>query len=89
MPRDVFLAEVSAWARRIGVEPKEVHLRPMKRKWGSCSTGGRVTFNMDLLRQHADFRKCVIAEELLHLRIPNHSKLFKTMLHAVLAGARR
>ena len=31
-----------AWARRIGVEPKEVHIRPMSRKWGSCSTAGRL-----------------------------------------------
>jgi hypothetical protein len=84
IPRDVFLAEVAAWAKRIGVEPKEVRLQPMKRKWGSCSTAGRVTFNTDLLRQHADLRKRVIAEELLHLRIPNHGKLFKTMLWALL-----
>ena len=89
IPRDVFLAEVAAWARRIGVGPKEVRLQPMKHKWGSCSTAGRVTFNMDLLRQQADFRKRVVVEELLHLRIPNHGKLFKTMLRALLAGGRR
>jgi predicted metal-dependent hydrolase len=35
----------------------------------------------NLLRQHADFRKRMIAGELLHVRIPNHGKLFfKTML---------
>jgi hypothetical protein len=75
--RDVFQAEVEAWAKRIGVHPKVVQVRPMKRKWGSCSTAGRVSFDTDLLRQHAEFRKRVIVEELLHLRIPNHGKLFK------------
>ena len=84
VPRDVFQAEVEAWARRIGVQPKVVQVRPMKRKWGSCSTAGRVSFDTTLLRQHAEFRKRVIAEELLHLRIPNHAKLFKTMLAAYL-----
>lgn len=84
IPRDVFLAEVAVWPKRIGVEPKEARLPPMKRKWGSCSAAGRVTFNTDLLRQRADFRKRVIAEELLHLRVPNHGKLFKTMLRALL-----
>ena len=49
VPRDVFCAEVSAWARRIGVEPKEVHLRPMRRKWASCSTAGNLNFNSELL----------------------------------------
>jgi predicted metal-dependent hydrolase len=84
VPRDVFQAEVEAWAKRIGVQPKVVQVRPMKRKWGSCSTAGRVSFDTTLLRQHAEFRKRVIAEELLHLRIPNHGKLFKTMLAAYL-----
>lgn len=82
VPRDLFKAEVAAWARRIGVEFRELHVRPMRRKWGSCSTNGRITFDTDLLLQHTDFRKRVIVEELLHLRIPNHGKLFKTLLAA-------
>jgi predicted metal-dependent hydrolase len=84
VPRDVFRAEVSAWARRIGVEPKEVHMRPMSRKWGSCSTNGRVTFNAELLCKSAAFRRRVIVEELLHLKVPNHGKLFKSLLRAYL-----
>ena len=67
-----------------GGRPKSVQLRPMARKWGSCSTAGRVTFDTSLLRQHAEFRKRVIVEELLHLRIPNHGKLFKALLQAFL-----
>ena len=88
VPRDLFQAEVEAWAKRIGVRLKVVQVRPMKRKWGSCSTAGRVTFDPSLLRQHADFRKRVIVEELLHLRVPNHSKLFKSLLKAYLRGAK-
>jgi len=82
VPRDVFRAEVSAWARRIGVEPREVHLRPMSRKWGSCSTNGRVSFNTELLSKPAVFRRRVIVEELIHLKVPNHGKLFKSLLKA-------
>src|SRR5512139_1484974 len=84
VPRDVFQAEVAAWAKRMRVHPKVIQVRPMKRKWGSCSTAGRVTFDTALLRQHAEFRKRVIVEELLHLRIPSHSTLFKAMLAAYL-----
>ena len=85
LAREAFRAEVEAWAKKMKVRPKVVHVRPMKRKWGSCSTSGRVTFDASLLRQHADFRKRVIVEELLHLRLPNHGKLFKTLLRAYLA----
>ena len=84
--REAFQVEVEAWAQKIRVRPKVVHVRPMKRKWGSCSTTGRVTFDASLLRQHVEFRKRVIVEELLHLRLPNHSKLFKTLLKAYLGA---
>ncbi|GIV25134.1 MAG: hypothetical protein KatS3mg026_0826 [Bacteroidia bacterium] len=87
VPIDLFRAEVEAWARRLGVTPREVHLRPMKRKWASCSSRGRLTFDTDLLRQPAEFRREVIIHELLHLKVPNHGKLFRALLRAYLASA--
>lgn len=86
LTRAEFQAEVEAWAARLGVRPKVIQVRPMRRKWGSCSARGRVTFDADLLGQHPEFRKRVIVEELLHLRVPNHGKLFRALLGAYLAG---
>jgi hypothetical protein len=59
-------------------------IRPMKRKWGSCFTAGRLSFNTELLTAPAKVRKRVIVEELLHLKVPNHGKLFKALLRAYL-----
>ena len=84
IPRAVFVSEVEAWAKKIGVEPKEIHLRQMKNKWASCSSKGRMTFNSELLQEPADFRKKVIVHELLHYKIPNHGKLFNSLLKAYL-----
>lgn len=85
VPADLFRAEVRAWAQRIGVEPREIHLRAMKRKWASCSAHGRLTFDTDLLYQPADKRAEVIVHELLHLKVPNHGKLFRALLKAYLS----
>ncbi len=82
--KDIFKAEVRAWAARIGVEPKELRIRPMRRKWGSCSTAGRLTFNAALLREPGELRKKIIVHELLHLKVPNHGKLFRALLRAYL-----
>jgi predicted metal-dependent hydrolase len=82
VPLDLFKAEVQAWARRLEVTPREIRLRPMKRKWASCSSHGRLTFDPDLLRQPPDFRRQVIIHELLHLKVPNHGPLFKALLKA-------
>ncbi|MBI4334122.1 MAG: M48 family metallopeptidase [Chloroflexi bacterium] len=81
-----FKAEVLKWAGRIGVATKEVHLRPMKGKWASCSSSGRLSFNLELLAQPAAFRADAIVHELLHLKVPNHGRLFKTLKKAVLSG---
>ena len=79
IPEEIFKSEVHAWAERIGVQPKTITLRPMKRKWASCSSKGNLSFDTDLLRQPADFRRKAIVHELLHLKIPNHGKLFQAM----------
>lgn len=80
VPAQVFRSEVMAWAQRIGVEPKEVRLRAMKSKWASCSSNGRLTFNTEILTQPAGFRAEAIVHELLHLKVPNHGKLFKELM---------
>jgi predicted metal-dependent hydrolase len=84
VPAEILKSEVSAWARRIGVEPTGVHVRPMTRKWASCSSNGRLSFSTDLLTEPASFRREVIVHELLHLKVPNHGKVFKALLRAYL-----
>jgi len=80
VPVELFKAEVCAWAERIGVRPREIRIRPMKRKWASCSSNGRLTFDLDLLRQPSKVRAEVIIHELLHLKLPNHGRLFRALL---------
>jgi predicted metal-dependent hydrolase len=86
VPVEVFKAEVAAWAKRIGVQPAAIHIRPMTRKWASCSSKGQLTFDHDLLREPASFRREVIVHELLHLKVPNHRPVFRSLLRAYLAG---
>jgi len=87
IPLEMFKAEVRAWAERIGVMPQSISLRPMKRKWASCSSKGNLTFDTSLLYQNAEVRRKVIIHELLHLKIPNHGALFKALEKSYLAEA--
>ena len=80
---------VADWARRLNVRPRLVRVRSMTRKWGSCSTSGVVTLADDLADQRPGFQDFVIAHELLHLRVPNHGKLFKALLTAHVPGWKR
>lgn len=78
--------EIRQWAEKIGVRPKRVQIQRMTRKWASCSETGRICFSTDLLEETPEFREVVIVHELLHLQVPNHGKLFKSLMNAILPG---
>lgn len=81
-----FKDRVLTWSEKLRVAPSQIRIQRMTRKWGSCSTAGWVTFSEDLLAEPKRFQEYVIAHELLHLRVPNHGKLFKATLSAHFPG---
>ncbi len=80
--REIIDDRVEYWARRLNARPRLVRVRRMTRKWGSCSTSGIITLAADLIDQESEFQDFVIAHELLHLRVPNHGRLFKALMTA-------
>ena len=70
------------WAVRISVKTPQIHLRPMRTKWASLSTSGRMTLNTDLLDLPKELGEFVIVHELVHLLIPNHGRVFKSFMYA-------
>jgi predicted metal-dependent hydrolase len=80
------LDEVREWASRVGAEPEAVYVQSMTKKWASCASPRRLYFASDLLSEPRRFRDVVIVHELLHLRIQNHGKLFKSLLNSFVPG---
>jgi predicted metal-dependent hydrolase len=81
-----FKDRVHLWAEKVRVKPGQVRVQKMTRKWASCSPQSWVTFAEDLLHEPAKFQDYVIVHELLHLKVRNHGKLFKSLLSAHLPG---
>ncbi len=79
---------VSAWGVKLKVSPRIIRVQYMSRKWGSCSTTGIITLATDLSEQDTRFQDFVIVHELLHLRVPNHSRLFKALMTVYIPGWR-
>jgi len=52
----------------------------MTRKWASCSSRGRLTFNPELLDKSRERQVEVILHELLHQKYPNHGKMFSLLM---------
>jgi predicted metal-dependent hydrolase len=86
MAKEQFKSEVARWAAVLKVSPVQIRVQRMKNKWASCSGKGRVYFSTDLLHETKTFQDFVIVHELLHLQVPNHGKLFKSLMNAYLPG---
>ncbi|MDW7776255.1 MAG: M48 family metallopeptidase [Methanosarcinales archaeon] len=79
-----FKARVREFAKKMDIEVKALAIRPMKNKWASCSTDGNLNFNKELLDMEKEIGDYVIVHELLHFNIPNHGKLWKSLMTAYL-----
>ena len=75
-------ARVWEWAEKLGVKAHSLAVRPMRNKWASCSTAGNLNFNAELLGLDREIGDYVIVHELLHFFVPNHGRLWKSLMLA-------
>ena len=79
-----FKQRVRQFADKMDIKIHFLAMRPMKNKWASCSTDGNLNFNLQLLNLDKELGEYVIVHELLHFNIPNHGKLWKSLMTAYL-----
>jgi predicted metal-dependent hydrolase len=80
--KEAFKDHVREWAGKLNVQIRSLTVRPMTTKWASCTTEGRLTFNSQLLDMDKKIADYVIVHELLHFSVPNHGKLWKSLMRA-------
>jgi len=80
--KHAFKTRVRHWAEKLDVKVNWLGVRPMTNKWASCSTSGNLNFNAELLGMDESLWDYVIVHELLHFFVPNHGKLWKSLMRA-------
>ncbi len=61
---------------RHGVQPSELVLREMTRRWGSCTTKGKIILNPELIKAPRGSIEYVVIHELCHLIHHDHTQKF-------------
>lgn len=84
-----FKDRVRHWSAKLEVKVVWLGVRPMRNKWASCSTAGRLNFNQELLGLDGELWDYVIVHELLHFFVPNHGRLWKSLMRAHLGDWER
>ncbi len=83
--KEIFKARVRQWAEKLDVQVQTISMRKMKNKWASFTPkSGLLIFNVELLEMDEEICDYVIVHELLHFQVPNHGKLWKSLMNAYL-----
>ena len=69
---------------KLGHAPPSIHIRRMKKRWGSLSRNGLLTLNPDLIRAPNECIDYVITHELCHLHCHDHGSEFYVLLERVM-----
>lgn len=84
-----FKERVHYWAAKLEVRIVWLGVRGMSNKWASCSAAGHLNFNEELLALDPELWDYVIVHELLHFFVPNHGRLWKSLMRAHLGDYER
>lgn len=77
-----FKQRVRLWADKLDVKVVWLGVRPMRNKWASCSTSGHLNFSDELPGLKSELWDYVIVHELLHFFVPNHGRLWKSLMRS-------
>lgn len=64
-------------------KPSGFSVKVLRRRWGSCSSKGKITISSELVKLDDIYLEYVILHELCHLRHHNHGKEFYKLLSEV------
>ena len=70
--------------KEYGAKEPEIRFRKMEKRWGSCTPGGKITFNTELIKAPIHCIDYVVVHELCHLVVEEHNGKFYRLLDLIM-----
>jgi predicted metal-dependent hydrolase len=70
------LPRVKKWSKETGLDFKDVKIRKLEKRWGSCTPKNNILINIDAIKLPFSLIDYLIVHELVHTKIKSHSKDF-------------
>ena len=69
------------WSEKMQLHPKQIRLKYLKSRWGSCSSRGNINLNYRAMQLPIDAIDAILIHELAHLKHMNHGPAFWALVH--------
>lgn len=76
------------YSRIMELDFSEIKFKKMRSRWGSCSSMGIITLNIELIKIDKKLIDFIVVHELAHLVHMNHSKKFHSLVERYLPDAK-
>ena len=76
---------IRVWQVKMNVSVKQIKIRKMKTRWGSCSPFAQsIRINFELVKKSVECLEYIVIHELTHLLEPSHNKRFVRLMDTFL-----
>jgi hypothetical protein len=78
------IRRVNRLSKQHNLKYRRIRITSARTRWGSCSSSGNLNFTWRLVMAPPKVIDYVVAHEMAHLRVPNHSKAFWKQVHRIM-----
>jgi len=79
----IIMKILKKWEKKVGVKVKEVKIKKMKTKWGTCNNKDkRIWLNLELAKKPFHCIDYVLVHELVHMKERKHNDRFMQLLES-------
>ena len=80
----VLKKQVSKFTKKLGIHTPKIHIKKQKNRWGSVTKKGTINFNQNLVKAPLKIIDYVVAHEVCHFKIPNHSSKYWELVYSIM-----